>query len=99
MLDAGGSSIFLAYDLKNEIAYGQLPDQNREHHVRELSPFLLVGPNDTLSADDAKEIMKGDQFSRPDLGTIEPELHNPNPAVRTLAEQLVARIWKVPKKT
>lgn len=99
LLDAGGSSIFLAYDLKNEIAYGQLPDQNKEHHVRELSPFLLVGPNDTLNADDAKEIMKDNQFSFPDLNPVEPELNNPNPAVRKLAQQLVARIRKEPKKT
>lgn len=74
--------VFVGYDLDHHIDY-------KFYEMEELSPFVLLGKDDTPSEDDFKAIENSGDFGEAKLNKIRGELSNPNPKVRSMAQRLL----------
>lgn len=87
LLGSFGNHVYVAFDLTRQIAYSQFKDDPKKHHVRELSSFLLLGPEDTPSEQDIKDLPSNNEFGLIEQDSWRHELNNPNPKVRELAQR------------
>lgn len=92
------SIAFIAYDLKGRKSYGWKPDGGAEvaSDIRELSPFLLLGPTEKPRMEDFKKLLSPETDGRADAEVVRKEFTNPNPAVATLARRLFDDLKKHP---
>jgi hypothetical protein len=72
----------LAYDLESGAFYGQ-------DDVLELSPFILVGPEDDLEPGDI-EVLLDEQTNAPTIQALLTGIHHPNARVRRVVVQALA---------
>ena len=85
---------FLAYDTIKAKGYSELANEKSNEPgqpagtMKELSPFLLIGPHDTPSTDDVDSVMNADLYSIPDLQVVKRDFINPNPNIRDFAKTL-----------
>lgn len=100
--DDGESTV--AYDPATGTAYtSESQYDNGEpkgRKVTELSPFMLLGPNDKPASTDVRKLIPPEGFSKTQIATIAAEVNNPNPMVQSMAKELLeaAKTFK-PKST
>ncbi|MCJ7750317.1 MAG: hypothetical protein MUQ65_04395 [Armatimonadetes bacterium] len=80
----------IAYDLRRSQPYGLA-------NLHELSPFILIGPNDSLNEADAAALMRemepdSSSYALAEMrDALARESRNPNPRVRELVEMILTR--------
>ncbi len=85
-----------AYDIKNNHGYGALPSQNPI--IREISPFILIGPNTKMNPSDLKwlenryKTFQPDYTENPNEKRLTEALSHPNSEVRNAAQILLAAL-------
>lgn len=81
----------MAYKLDDGTAYSHVMSPNEDGYVdlRQLSPFLLLKPNDVPNPMDFKTLLDSKSNGRPFPVAVAKELRNTNPRVRRLATKLL----------
>lgn len=90
---ASGYQCYAAFDLNTQMSYTQCAYKHNQpcHDVKELSPFLLMGPETRPSRKHFKELLE-DSPGRARLPIVEAEIANPNPEVQAMARELAKAI-------
>jgi hypothetical protein len=79
---------YFGYDLEKNEMYS-FADERNAKDIRSLSPFLLLGKDDTPSEEDFMILKTTTEFGEPNLDVIRLDLQNQNPKVREMAQALL----------